>query len=401
VRLDIDAKKSILIHPAGKSGKCIFRPVVFVDVHRAGEREECPQEFSGTIRRIEEEEDDDDDEDEDHDGDEDDEDDDGHGDVEDRRSSGHDDGEDGDDDLELVIGLGRDRGSVRVEIESDTAIFGADALPGNAASLKVDDRVLVRGETERDGEIEAIWVIQGEPKDLRGTFQSGVAEGRFTFLPDGDGQSAVSGRTTEGTLAFPECEDDPVALSIIALGTRGRILGAEVLDGDETVLRAAVIDIGPSRVRGTIEALDRLVNRIDLKDGPSFRYDGDTAIVLVGDGSLSEDDLQVGQAIAADLDAERSRASKIAVEPEVEEGIVDLFDPQRRTFILLEPSPAPEAPAAEVAVVVARGATVLLIEDDEIHQVDLSALQNGDEAAIFGLRTDDGMFKARTVVIRR
>ena len=32
IRLDIDAKKSFLLHKAGNSGKCIFRPVIFVDI---------------------------------------------------------------------------------------------------------------------------------------------------------------------------------------------------------------------------------------------------------------------------------------------------------------------------------------------------------------------------------
>lgn len=52
LRLDIDANKSINLHPAGKSGKCIFRPVVFADVIPKNIPASCSMLYRGTIESL-------------------------------------------------------------------------------------------------------------------------------------------------------------------------------------------------------------------------------------------------------------------------------------------------------------------------------------------------------------
>ena len=52
LRLDIDANKSINLHPAGKSGKCIFRPVVFADVIPKSIPASCSMLYKGTIKSL-------------------------------------------------------------------------------------------------------------------------------------------------------------------------------------------------------------------------------------------------------------------------------------------------------------------------------------------------------------
>jgi hypothetical protein len=52
LRLDIDANKSINLHPAGKSGKCIFRPVVFAEVIPKSPAIPCSMLFNGTIESL-------------------------------------------------------------------------------------------------------------------------------------------------------------------------------------------------------------------------------------------------------------------------------------------------------------------------------------------------------------
>jgi hypothetical protein len=52
LRLDIDANKSINLHPAGKSGKCIFRPVVFADVIPKSIPASCSMLYRGTIESL-------------------------------------------------------------------------------------------------------------------------------------------------------------------------------------------------------------------------------------------------------------------------------------------------------------------------------------------------------------
>ena len=52
IRLDIDANKSINLHEAGNSGKCIFRPVVFVDIETIQTPQRCPRILVGDIARL-------------------------------------------------------------------------------------------------------------------------------------------------------------------------------------------------------------------------------------------------------------------------------------------------------------------------------------------------------------
>lgn len=52
IRLDMDANKSINLHPAGNSGKCIFRPVVFVDIKPGKLPQACPINVTGRITQL-------------------------------------------------------------------------------------------------------------------------------------------------------------------------------------------------------------------------------------------------------------------------------------------------------------------------------------------------------------
>lgn len=52
IRLDIDANKSINLHQAGNSGKCIFRPVIFVDIREEVPTGRCPKVLSGIIASL-------------------------------------------------------------------------------------------------------------------------------------------------------------------------------------------------------------------------------------------------------------------------------------------------------------------------------------------------------------
>ncbi len=420
IRLDIDAKKSFSLHEAGKSGKCVFRPVVFIDV-KAEEIDRCPQEFAGTIVRTEQEDNDEDDDhmewrrarhgvgESDH-GDDGDGDDDHDDDNEDDDDDEDNEDEDDDDELiELVIDIDGDRGEVQVEVKSSTLIFNSQALGGSTGDLQAGDHVVVRGELEFDGEIEAIWVIDGSPLEVKGTFDTAISEGKFTLSSDGD---SVEGHTTSATRAFPPCEDSPIPLAMIVPGQAGRILGFKVTEGEGEAaveeFRAAVIDVGLIRTKGEITSIDALNGKITLKAGetlPEIDVDGRTEIKLVGDGFLTFGDLRVGQTLTASLEPGEDRADLLEVDPEGASGEVTALNLAARTFVLVpdgEPPPGGEAePVPEIEVTVAPGATIVLIEGDSTSQVDLSTLKNGDRVAVFGLIPAENLFDARTVVIRR
>ncbi len=401
VSLDVQAQKSIHFHEAGKKGKCIFRPVVFVDIETEKLEKECPQEIAGTILEIKTEDLDDDRDDGDRDGDKDYDNEDGP----DEDKHFHSDFDDLDDEIaELRIGLGEDGGEIWVEVFSDTAIFDAQAFAADFSTLEVGDPVLIRGLLEQDSDLEAIWIIQGEPRDIKGTFETAIADGKFTFQVDSD---SLDGRVTEGTLAYPECIVQLVDLGDIVPGQKARIIG--VMDEEEgnPFIRAAVIDLGPIRVGGEIAALNgdssAITLRLEDDSEITFSYDEFTEIALVGDGSLIPEDLVVGQNIIAYLNVTKDYASKIEIQPEEAEGLVDDFDPDDRTFLLLpEDPPPPETPIPEVLVSVAPNATVILmVGDDDLSQVDLGELKDGDKVELFGLIPEPGIFDARTVIIRR
>ena len=53
IELDLDLDKSIKLKEAGKSGKCIFRPVIFVDIYNQPVfMPTCPRIISGTIETL-------------------------------------------------------------------------------------------------------------------------------------------------------------------------------------------------------------------------------------------------------------------------------------------------------------------------------------------------------------
>lgn len=368
VRLDIDAHKSLQIHTTGNGG-CIFRPVVFVDISSES-RSGCPRQLSGTIAKIGEEDG------EDTDGD-----------------------EGGEADLaELTVDLGGDRGSVEVEVEEDTSLFDAQARRSDLSALKEGDRATLRAEVKRDGEMEAIFVIAGEPIELEGTFESGIADGKFTFHTD----RSLDCRTTSGTIILEECGTVTLPPSEVVAGRQGRVLGAQVVEGEASFIRVAVIDLGPREAAGTVESVDREAGEVILTNGVGFRFDGDTRIALAGDGSLTPEDLRPGEEVTARLDSPGDLASSILVQPEEAAGVIQLFDHQSRTFILTGPPPPdPDAPLPEIAVEVAPEATVILIEGDDMRQVELEFLGNGDRVTLFGLIPATGAFDARTVVARR
>jgi hypothetical protein len=105
--------------------------------------------------------------------------------------------------------------------------------------------------------------------------------------------------------------------------------------------------------------------------------------------------------VTARLDSPGDHASLIVVQPEEATGVIQSFDPQSRTFILAGQPPTPDGPLPEIEVEVAPEATVILFEGDDLRQVELAFLGNGDRVTLFGLVPATGAFDARTVVARR
>jgi hypothetical protein len=175
IRLDIDAKESLKLHRAGNSGKCIFNPVVRVDIgtRDAPVDKTCPRALTGTIARL--------------------------------------------GGAAFVLDLGRDDGELVVVVDRATAFFDADALPGGGLSdFDVGDAVSVKGYWSDFDELTAHAVVAGHVLIVDGTANGGVTDDVFEMDPD-SGEALVG--ATDVLLA-----DDTVVLKGCVVSTPDAIV---------------------------------------------------------------------------------------------------------------------------------------------------------------------------------
>ena len=318
VSLDIDANKSIHLHPAGKSGKCIFRPVVFVEIQEGKFDLGCPLIIKGVITRI------------------------------------ADSGEPDYYVTAFVLQPDGDGGSLVVRMQRETVVFRRDGLPldGNATlrHLQRGDRVWVRGTLDEKGELLPTQIVVGPVQALTGTVQSeGVsADGVFSFFLDPDqivmGQDPVAEsiqvKLYEGdSLVLLDCKTEGTSNNIFR-GVRARVIG-KYNQGDDQ-LRAVAVLIKP--VAGELLTIEYVTGgrnlRIRQESGTEivvFLPDG-APVKLRGDGRVPEDLLCVGRKVLAVQDTDVPQSlSKLIVESEMLEGWVTAVDDLERTLTVSTP----------------------------------------------------------------
>ena len=225
IRLDIDANKSINLHEAGSSGKCIFRPVVFVEVSYHEPPRRCPQIFKGTILG---------------------------------------DPFDGNDDGQVdtfILSLTDRRGKLTINLLEDSRIFDADGLPTDPSFLQQDQFVNVRGRLWED-EVFASLVAVGQVYLAKGTVEGEVVDATFPFSPDPlagivvgeDGHIDVE-LVRDGdeikTLILVGC-DTEVGSESIMQGMSARVVYKLVCGNEVCWLRAVAVLLTPMEVSGEL-----------------------------------------------------------------------------------------------------------------------------------------------------
>jgi len=222
IELDLDLDKSLRIHEAGNSGKCIFRPVIFVDIYdHPAEMPTCPRIIPGTIEELI-----------------------------------YDDGE-------LVIGFdmllthsGRHSRPVTVMTEN-AFVFDGSGNNVNLNSLQVGDVVNVRGKLNGEGELDASLVVVGDVATVSGVTLSDFANGSFELEPD-EGQVVVSSGeplsvfVAQQSFILIGC-DDEVDTSAIQEGMEALVVGKIDTSGN---FLAALVVLRPEKISGILEAIE-------------------------------------------------------------------------------------------------------------------------------------------------
>jgi len=219
IRLDIDANKSIQIHPAGNSGKCIFRPVVFVNIEPVNEKPQigCLRLLKGTIGELL---------------------------YRDQNIVG------------FILDLPGDRGRMNVYV-SNAVIFDENGLPIPEQDLgsKGGMAVSVRGELDEAARFQADLIILGQVLAVKGIVGDRVDQNLQFPLAVVPGQEFIGSVTvvlSDESLILTGC-DQTVDPSYVQKDMVARVIGK--YDTEKQLFQAVAVFLQPVQVIGTLDAI--------------------------------------------------------------------------------------------------------------------------------------------------
>ncbi|MBN2516709.1 MAG: DUF4382 domain-containing protein [Deltaproteobacteria bacterium] len=348
IRLDIDANKSINLHPAGGSGKCIFRPVVFVDVEPVEWQPRCPRIIKGTILQTLDKDDD-----------------------------GTVDG--------VTLMLPGNRGSLEVYVSEETVIFDDSGNQAGHDDLAKGQTVWVRGRLDGDGHFQASLVVVGNVTILKGEVETAVdsQSQQFSLLLD-EGQvvtdEKIQVEIADSTFILVGC-DTVVDRSTIQPGMLVRVIGK--ISVQEQLIRAIAILVKPGvvagelmDVEGTIGGYNLVIRPVTGSDITVF-FPQNTPIYLVGDGVVPFNLLCAGRKVRLMIDSAESEptAREVQVQPDHVNGPVEFVNETDRTLIV-----------DGQTVSVDEGATILDLRGSVDTPVAFDEIEISYEVSCFGLQ---------------
>jgi hypothetical protein len=355
IRLDIDANKSINLHPAGKSGKCIFRPVVFVDIEPVKLRSACPEILTGQITQI----------------------------IDTSSAPGING---------FVLTLPDGRGNIEVLLSESTAIFDQEGLPGTSADLKLNDSVWVRGRIDSYGKLSASVVIVGKVLAVDGVAQSSVnIDDQFIFLPNAG--EAISGEFTVqlfdgNSLVLVGC-DKIADWGAIQPNRKAKVVGKYDTHGQ--VFRGIVVFLKELEISGSVVSVNEQDGGLTL----TIQTNGTTEVTvyvpsnapvyLEGDGEFPRALLCEGREVRVIIDPAVESpltAKQVRVTSETLEGTVLQGTNPYNRVLLVKPSEATSA----VYVGVQPYATLLDLRNGKYEPIGISDIGPGDEVKCFGVQ---------------
>jgi hypothetical protein len=318
IRLDFQANKALDIHPAGKSGKCIFRPVVFVDIQEGKFIYPCPKIIEGTIEEITEYD-----------------------------NAG--------EPTEFILKRAENGDELRVTLLSDAVIFDGDFLSRSALIplAGTSQTVKVVGILDENLAVQASIVVIGDVLNVKGDVHTAVqfddtakTVGKFELAP-------FAGEEIVGQVDVEVFRDDTSILlgcntklqpEDIMPGMSARVIGKYITGS--SVLRAVAVFIKPQKISGKLLSwyptsdfkylvldVDGVTVRVPRQTEPGFPYNQFYPIYLDVDdlvplGLLCKDGV-IQRQVHVILEPYVSNpliAKEVRVESEPPEGINDEVD---------------------------------------------------------------------------
>jgi hypothetical protein len=353
ITIDIHAKRSINLHSAGKSGKCIFRPVIIAEISNLGQippNEKCPRILNGTIVEIEE--------------------------VNDEVKG-------------FTLKLAHDPDSqIDIIVDENTVVFDENGDFTTPDDLEVNQKVKIRGELQKDAKILASVVAIGKLIKLHGTALSSVeaenSEHKFEMELD-PGQAIVDDTiyviVDSQTLILTDCNTE-VTDDAIKPGVGVRAIG-KLSKGD---LIAVVLFLEEQQDYGTIIKMADIGTGYNVEFIPFDETESVTVFLppdaetkIEGDGGIDQDLL----AELVNCDHPRKAritlnednpavADLIEVQDEVIDGTIEETDPENLTITL-----------EDGTIIQVQNLATILLNGSEL--LNFNQLMEGDEITVFGL----------------
>ena len=264
IRLDFAANTAFDLHTAGNSGKCIFRPVIFVDIGEGIPVQKCPQVIAGTIRDI----------------------------TYDNTGQPED----------FVLERRDNKDSVNVHLTTDVVVFDGDFV--SPSYLKVGRQVKVVGKFDEYLVFQGTTVVIGDVFTIKGDVESDIDfvdgsmnVGQFTFNPF-QGEE-ISGKfeveVQRGSTSILIGCDQELQPEDIQAGMRARVIGKFITA--DNVLRAVAVFLKPREISGSLVSwnptadgnylimdVDGVTVYVPRTTEPNFPYNQFYPIYLENDG---------------------------------------------------------------------------------------------------------------------